>query len=142
MRANSTEPVDVLSSFQKFLNKAEKWGGENWDKVNKFIEKHFRIIGFCFSSAVMLAANPLLTLSGIGIGVLLNYKYRKDLKVGDGNLIPAFHTTASICGMAASLLSYTPAGRSGGIVFRAIPLLASISIGDVLCRINVAHSEA
>lgn len=124
-----------LPSLDPYMQKAAEWGESAWKKVEKVVEKHFNAIAFVFSTFVLLMAAPKALFFGSLFGAGAHYYFQPNYQLSvEERIIPLTHTAFAILGAVGALVSFTPAGALGGVVFKAIPLMTSFAVGSSLYR--------
>jgi hypothetical protein len=100
-----------------------------------FIDKHFAKIAFAISTLVLLIFSPLYLFLGSVAGFALHNSLEPDLRVQDENqIVTLSNSVFSIVGAVAALIRLLPAGAEAGLIFRAVPLVASFAIGSTAYR--------
>jgi hypothetical protein len=100
-----------------------------------FLDQHFAKIAFAISTLVLLLFSPLYFFLGSAAGFALHQSIEPNLRVrGENEIITIPHSVFSIVGAVAALIRLLPAGAEGGLIFRAVPLVASFAIGSTVYR--------
>lgn len=104
-------------------------GNESW------IDRHFIEVAFAVSTLALFILSPLSLFLGGVAGFALHYSIEPNLEVkAEERLIGQNETVIALVGGFASLIHLTPSGAAGGIVFQAIPLMASLAVGSIAYR--------
>lgn len=101
--------------------------------VETFIDKNFIPIAFAVSTLALLILSPFNFFVGTAIGLAASY-FLSPPEKATGPVISLTNALFVIIGATGALLTLTPAGSGGGFIFRAIPFLASLAVGNTACR--------
>lgn len=104
-------------------------------KAETFIDKHFADIAFTISAIVLAILSPLHVFLGAALGFAIHYFTEPDLRLKKNEKVISLpNTLFAIIGAMAALIRFTPAGATGGFVFKAIPFAASLAMGSTAYR--------
>lgn len=100
-----------------------------------FIEKYLPEIVLTVSSVALLFFSPLALTFGGAATFAAHYYMRPEMKMeAKDKVVTIPNTIFAIVGAVAALVSLTPAGRAGGIIFKASVLFGPYAIGTTAYR--------
>lgn len=97
--------------------------------VETYASTHFIKIAYTISVLILAYFSTASFVAGSIIGLVADTVLNPTLKWKD---IRPMSGLFAMMGALACLVSFTPAGRAGGLVFQSIPFFCSISIGTDL----------